>query len=166
MEPDRAPVMLWLYLLGVVTLLTIALRRVLRRQTPLDEELYSKKVAVEHVQSGVAWVRADGRIGSVNQSFANTFRCTPEQLRDQIWMTLFAEKDRERAREAYSQMLLAGIDSLECLGLRADGSMAWLNVRMVAVHDHHLRFAGHHCLIEDRTLVHQLEERLRLTEKA
>ena len=58
--------MLWLYLLGAVTGLSIALRRVLRRQKPLNDELYSTKVAVNHVQSGVAWVRADGKIGSIS----------------------------------------------------------------------------------------------------
>jgi PAS domain S-box-containing protein len=157
--------MFWLYLLAAVTVLGIALRRVLRRQTPLGDALYSKSVAVEHVHSGVAWVRADGKIGSVNQSFAMTFRCTPEQLKDQLWLTLLAENDRERARAAYSQMLLAGIDSLDCHGVRTDGSLAWLNVRMVAVHDHHMRFAGYHCLIEDRTHTRELEQRLALLEK-
>lgn len=157
--------MFWLYLLGAVTVLGIALRRVLRRQTPLDDALYSKTVAVEHVHSGVAWVRADGKIGTVNQSFAMIFRCTPDQLKDQLWLPLLAENDRDRARAAYSQMLLAGIDSLDCQGIRADGSLAWLNVRMVAVHDHHMRFAGYHCLIQDRTGTRELEERINALEK-
>ena len=51
---------LWFYLLGLSVLLVIALRRVLARQAPLSDELYSKTVAIEHVQSGVAWIRADG----------------------------------------------------------------------------------------------------------
>jgi PAS domain S-box-containing protein len=157
--------MFWLYLLALITVLTIALRRVLRRQTPLDDELYSKKVAVEHVQSGVAWVRQDGRIGSVNQSFAKTFRCLPENLTEQVWLTLIAEQDRERARNSYRQMLLAGIDSFECEGLQANGGAAFLNIRLVAVHDHHMRFAGHHCLIEDRTRTRELERRIGSLEK-
>ncbi len=156
--------MFWLYLLGLITVLVIALRRVKRRQAPLDNELYAKKVAVEHVQSGIAWVRLDGRIGSANQSFAKTFRCHPEQMIDQVWFTLMAETDRERAREAYSQMLLAGIDSFDCQGLRSDGSVVWLNVRLVAGHDQQMRFAGHHCLIEDRTREHELEQRVRQLE--
>ena len=61
---------LWLYLLGAVTVLVIALRRVLRRQAPLSDELYSKQVAIDHVHSGVAWVRADGTVGSVNPALA------------------------------------------------------------------------------------------------
>jgi PAS domain S-box-containing protein len=157
--------MFWLYLLALITVLTIALRRVLRRQKPLDDELYSKKVAVEHVQSGVAWVRQDGRIGSVNQSFAKTFRCLPEHLMEQVWVTLIAEHDRERARNAYSQMLLAGIDSFDCEGLQANGGAAFLNVRLVAVHDHSMRFAGHHLMIEDRTRIRELELRVNAMEK-
>jgi hypothetical protein len=30
----------------------------------------------------------------------------------------------------------------------------------VAVHDHRMRFAGHHCLIEDRTRLHELERQV------
>lgn len=158
--------MFWLYLLGLVTVLAIALRRVKRRQAPLDNELYAKKVAVEHVQSGIAWVRVDGRIGSANQSFAKAFRYHAEQLTDQLWLSLLAENDRERARQAYSQMLLAGIDSFDCQGLRADGGTAWLNVRLVAGHDQNMQFAGHHCLIEDRTREHELEQRILQLEQA
>src|SRR5580700_2358741 len=70
LELRNAPVMkLWLILLAVAVGLGIALRRVLRRQSPLNDELYSQQVAVAHVQSGVAWVRADLTFGSVNQSF-------------------------------------------------------------------------------------------------
>ncbi len=152
--------MLWLYLLGIATFLTIALRRVLRRQKPLDDELYSKTVAVEHVQSGVAWVRADGTFGSVNQSFARTFKLPPSQLAGQEWYKIFPRALHDQVREHYSQMLLMGAVSFDAPGERADGSKLWLNVRLVAVHDHHMRFVGHHCLIEDQTRVHELEQRL------
>jgi hypothetical protein len=64
--------MLWLYLLGAVTVLVIALRRVMQRQMPLSDELYSTKVAFDHLQSGVAWVRGDGTLGTVNSSLAAT----------------------------------------------------------------------------------------------
>jgi hypothetical protein len=33
-------------------------------------------------------------------------------------------------------------------------------VRLVCVHDHNMRFVGHHCLIEDRTHEHDLERLL------
>jgi hypothetical protein len=58
--------MFWLYLLGIVTFLFIVLRRVLRRQPPLSDELYIKKVAIDHVHSGVAWVPEDGKLGWMN----------------------------------------------------------------------------------------------------
>jgi len=158
--------MLWLYLLGLVTFLTIALRRVLRRQKPLAQELYSKKVVVDNVQSGVAWVRGDGLIGSMNQSFARIFGCPPEQLEDREWLTLVGEGDRERARKAYSQMLLGGVDSFDCQGLRADGSAASLNVRLVAGYDHEMHFTGHHYLVEDHSRTRELERQLSSMKKA
>lgn len=158
--------MLWLYLLGLVTLLTIALRRVLRRLKPLDDELYSKTVAIDHVQSGVAWVRADGTFGSVNQSFARTFNFAPRELIGQEWYKMFPPDLHDRIRNHYSEMLLMGTISFDAPGTRADGSPLWLNVRLVPVHDHHMRFAGHHCLVDDRTRVRELEEQLRKTVSA
>ncbi len=57
------------------------LRRVLRRQAPLSDELYSKQVAIDHVHSGVAWVRADGTLGSVNPALAEApMKTTPREL--------------------------------------------------------------------------------------
>ncbi|MBZ5601383.1 MAG: PAS domain-containing protein [Acidobacteriia bacterium] len=141
----------------MVTVLTIALRRVLRRQKPLDDELYSKNVAIELVQSGVAWVRADGTFGSTNQSFAKTLGVQPNQLVGQEWYKMFPPREHLRVKEAFSQMLLMGVTSLDALGSRPNGSTVWLNVRLVAVHDHGMRFVGHHCLIEDRTREHELE---------
>ena len=61
-----------MYLLGLSVLLYIALRRVLAQQAPLKDEVYMKNVAIEYVQSGVAWVRGDGTVRSVNQSLAST----------------------------------------------------------------------------------------------
>jgi PAS domain S-box-containing protein len=154
--------MLWLYLLAAVTVLSIALRRVLRRQKPLDDELYAKNVAVEHVQSGVAWVRADGTFGSVNQSFGKTLRSDARELLGQEWYKMFPPSEHSQIRECYSQMLLAGMASFDGPGLRVDGSRVWLSIRLVAVHDHHARFMGHHCLAEDRTRERELEDRVLL----
>ena len=151
---------LWLILLGVVTILVIALRRSKRRQAPLDDELYSKRVAVDYVQSGVAWVRADGTFGSVNQAFAQAFSKEPRDFAGQEWYKIFSPGDHARMRELYSQMILMGMVAFEAPGIRADGSSAWLNVRLVAVHDSHMRLVGHHCLIEDKTREHDLEEQI------
>src|SRR5258708_33391503 len=98
--------MLWLYLLGAVTALIIALRRVLRRQKPLDDELYSRRVAIDHVHSGVAWIRADGHVGTVNQAFASTVGALPKELTGQEWTLFFPQHERTGIREAYRQALL------------------------------------------------------------
>lgn len=153
--------MLWLYLLGLVTALVIVLRRVLRRQIPLDDELYSKKIAIEHVQSGVAWVRGDGTFGSVNQSFAQTLNSAPETMIGLEWYKMFPADEHDRVKESYSQMLLLGVYSWDCPGQRLDGSRAWLNVKLVAAHDHKMRLVGHYCLIWDRTRERELEEKVR-----
>lgn len=152
--------MFWLYLLAIVTVLGIVLRRVLARQKPLDDELFLKQVAIEHVQTGVAWVRKDSTIGSINHSFAATFRAAPNQLVGQQWLKMFPAEEHHRLRDAFSQALLGGMSSLDVAGARLDGSRVWANVRLIAVHNHKLRFVGHHCLIEDRTRERELEERL------
>ena len=84
--------MFWLYLLGLVTALTIALRRVLRRQRPLNDELYAKQVAIDRVKSGVAWVRADGTIGSVNPALATILNVAAADLIGRPWVEVFRKK--------------------------------------------------------------------------
>jgi PAS domain S-box-containing protein len=152
---------LWLYLLALVTFLTIALRRVLRRQIPLSDELHVKTVAIEHVHSGIAWVRQDGAIGSINASFAATLNAVPRELVGRDWYEIFSQQDRVRMKEAYSQMLLLGKANLEVHAKRTDGTYAGLEVLLVAQHDHKSRLIGHHCLAADRTRERLLEEQIR-----
>lgn len=153
--------MLWLYLLGAVTVLCIALRRVIHRQTPLSDELYSTKVAFDHLQSGVAWVRGDGTLGTINSSLAKTLSCEPTALIGRDWLDIFPKPEHDRVKEAYSRMLLLGLTEVETYGQRSDGTFAWLSVQLVSVHDHKMRFVGHHCLVLDSTRTHLLEERIK-----
>jgi PAS domain S-box-containing protein len=152
--------MLWLYLLGVVTLLIIVLRRVLRRQKPLTDELYSTRVAIDHVHSGVAWVRGDGTIGSANSSLSATLGIDNKALLGRDWLSLFPELERDHMREVYRQMLLIGKASVESKALRANATMAPVQVLLVAVHDHKTRLFGHYCLVEDCARERQLEEQV------
>ncbi|HML16010.1 MAG TPA: PAS domain-containing protein [Bryobacteraceae bacterium] len=152
--------MLWLYLLGLATFLTIALRRVRRRQKPLRDELYAKNVAIEHVHSGVAWVRKDNRIGSANLALTTLLHLTAGEILERDWRSIFALGERERVDDAYSQMLLAGKATINEAALGRHGETR-CSVLMVAVHDHKMRFIGHHCIVEDRTRERRLEERIR-----
>jgi len=151
---------LWLILLGVATVLTIALRRVRGRQAPLNDELYAKRVAVDYVLSGVAWVGADGIIASVNDCFVKTFRGAAADLAGREWYRVFRAEDERHVRDQYSQLMLRGVVDFEADGERGDRSLAHLRVRMVAVHDGQMRFAGHHLLIEDKTRERELERRV------
>jgi hypothetical protein len=81
------------------------------------------------------------------------------------WYKSFAPADRERIRESYSQMILGGMTSFEASVGRADGSSAWLNVRLVAVLDGKMRFLGHQCMTEDKTREHALEQQVRELEQ-
>jgi PAS domain-containing protein len=151
--------MLWLYLLAAVTVLVIALRRVLQRQAPLTDELYSSKVAVEHVYSGVAWVRQDGMVGSVNQALADEFGAKAEIL-DHEWYRMFPVGERPKVKEAYTQMLLAGIANVDTLIEPADGRHQPVHLRLIAMHDHKLRLVGHHCIIHDSSRERALERQI------
>jgi PAS domain S-box-containing protein len=155
----RSPA-LWLYLLAAVTVLVIALRRVLHRQEPLSDELYSKQVAIDHVHSGVTWVRSDGLVGSVNPALSKTVGMLPRELVGQPWEILFPQEERARLEEAYRQALLMGKTSIEMEAQRPDGTLAQVSVLLVAIHDHRSRFVGHYCLMEDRTHELELEEQL------
>lgn len=152
---------LWLYLLGAITILSIALRRVLHRQVPLSDELYSKQIAIDHVHSGVGWIRSDGTMGSVNPGLAKTLAAIPAEVAGKRWTSLFPAADCARVEEFYRQSLLMGKTSFETAGQRFDGTRARVEVLLVAVHDHRLRLIGHHILVHDRTRELELEERLK-----
>jgi PAS domain S-box-containing protein len=154
--------MLWLSLLAACDVLVISLRRVLRRQRPLTEALHLNQVAVEHVHSGAAWVRIDGKIGSVNQSLADSVAARPTDVIERDWLTLFAPDECGRVQDAYASMLLSGISSLETWVLRDDGMVRPVNVRLVAVHDHKTRLVGHHCMIRDESRERALEDQVQL----
>ena len=143
--------MFWLYLLGAVTFLIIVLRRVLRRQKPLTAEVNSSRVAIENAQSGVAWIGTDCKLASVNHSLADTLGVKQAKLMGANWTTLFAAEDSERVSEAYMRMLHHGKASFRACGCGPVGDPARLDVLLVAVHDHKLRFVGHNCLIRDCT---------------
>lgn len=151
---------LWVYMLGLSTLLYIALRRMKAHQAPLQDEVYLKNVAIEYVQSGVAWIRSDGSVGSTNQAMANTLNAAPRELVGMDWYGLFASQDRGRLQEAFSQMLLLGKATIDVHGCRMDGTYAWLELLMVAIHDHKMRFIGHHCLVADRSREKVLEQQI------
>jgi hypothetical protein len=153
--------MLWLYLLAAVTALCIALRRVLQRQTPLSDEPYSSNVAFDRLQSGVAWVRVDGTLGMVNASLAATLCADPAALVGRNWLDLFAKLDQDRAQESCTRMLLLGVTEFSAYAQRVDSTYAWLNVRLVAVHDHKMRYVGHHCLVLDLTHTRILGDRVK-----
>lgn len=155
----RSPA-LWLYLLAAVTCLVIILRRVLQRQAPLSDEIYAKQIVIDHVHSGVAWIRNDGTIGSVNPALAKTLGVIPRELVGSVWTNMFPLKERPRVEEAYRQALLMGKTSLEVQGQRFDNTLAQVSVLLVSVHDHKSRFIGHYCLMEDRTQVLELEAQI------
>jgi PAS domain S-box-containing protein len=151
---------LWLYLLGAVTFLIVALRRVLHRQIPLNDEIYSKQVAIDHVHSGVAWVRSDGRVGSINPALAKTLGLLPKELLGREWDTFFPLRDRPKVQEAYSQALLGGKATLVTEAERPDGTRARVRLLLVTIHDHKSRLVGHYCLMHDQTRELELEQQL------
>ncbi len=79
---------------------------------------------------------------------------------------MFPVDEHYRIRDSFSQALLSGMASLDLAGERVDGSRIWMNVRLIAVHDHKMRFVGHHCLIQDRTYERDLEEQVARLEAA
>lgn len=140
--------MLWLYLLGAVTVLGIAVRRLRRRQKPLDDQVFSHQVAIDNVRDGVAFVAADGRLQAVNPALADMLRTTQAELLGRPWLDMFARAEQGSVEEKYSQMLLAGRASMETSTIDANRRETPHELLLVAVHDHKMRFMGHHCIVE------------------
>lgn len=141
--------MLWLYILALATFLGIVVRRLLRRQKPLMDDLYYKRVAIDHVFDGVAWVTEGGRISYVNPSLARMLSLAPEQLHGKAWSEMFVPEERGRIHDAYSQMLLSGKAWLDVEVVDSRGAVTRRGLLIVAVHDHKMRLAGHHCILHD-----------------
>lgn len=140
--------MLWLYLLGIVTVLTIAVRRLWRRQKPLTDEVFSHRVAIDNVSSGVAWIPTSGELHTANPALADMLCTTQQELDGKNWMEIFPMSERPAVEEKFSQMLLAGRSSMEAPVRDSYGREILRNVVLVAVHDHKMRFMGHHCIVE------------------
>lgn len=164
---------MWIWFYGLSTLLGILYRRLWKKQAPLNNELTANRVAIEHVQSGIAWVKEDGVIGLVNPSLANSLSIRADKLEGGQWLDLFPVSERHRIQKAYSEALLAREMTLSTYLERADGSHAPINLCLVPVHDEKSQHLGHHCLILDLTRVedleqklHRLNEALRATEPA
>ncbi len=140
--------MLWLYLLGAVTVLAIAVRRLKQRQKPLDDQVFSHQVAIDNVRDGVAFVGTDGRFQQVNPALADMLRTTTPQLIGRDWMDIFPRSEHGDVEAKYSQMLLAGRSSMETLTLDSSRRESAHELLLIAVHDHKMRFMGHHCIVE------------------
>jgi PAS domain S-box-containing protein len=149
----------WLTLLGLLAILSVLLLRMPRRKTSQDEP-YVKRVAVEHLTSGVAWVGSDEKIRAVNPAMADSLEVGTGDLAGHDWCDLFVPSDREGVRQAYTQMLLTGRASVKARGVRLSGTHIWFDVLLLAVHDGKMRFIGHHCLTSDRSREQELEERI------
>jgi PAS domain S-box-containing protein len=152
--------MLWLSFLAAVTILALVLREVLLPQIRPRGDRYSNRVAIDYLNTGVAWVGPDDKICAVNAALPRVLEAAEEDLVGHNWYEMFVPEDRERVREAVRQMLLTGKASVEARGVRPNGAVAWLELSLVAVHDHKARLLGLHCLAEDRTRQHELEERV------
>jgi PAS domain S-box-containing protein len=152
--------MFWLYLLGLTTFLAIVVRRLVRRQKPLIDDLYAKRLAIEHVHDGVAWVTPAGRIGYLNPALARMLDVTAEQLQGRPWFEMFTPAERGRMQQAYSQMLLAGKATLDARMVDSRGTVSVRGLLIVAVHDHKMRLAGHHCILNDEAKEERAEGQL------
>ena len=108
---------------------------------------------------------ASGNIGrrtaeKVIQSGAETVLLSrnPEKLADGsvTWFgfnaDITARKKSEdilkQSEEKFSKMLLAGRASMEAITRDSYGRATPRNLVLVAVHDHKMRFMGHHCIVE------------------
>ncbi len=151
---------MWIWFYGLSTLLGILYRRLWLKQAPLNNELNANRVAIEHVQSGIAWVNADGAIGLVNPSLADSLSIRGDKLEGRNWVELFPISERHRIQNAYGQSLLAREFALSTYLERADGTHAPIDLRLVPVHDEKSQHLGHHCLILDLTRVENLEQKL------
>jgi hypothetical protein len=84
----------------------------------------------------------------------------PEQLQGRSWLEIFASSERGRMQQAYRQMLLAGRATLNARVVDSQGTVTVRGLLIVAVHDHKMRLAGHHCILNDQVREERAAEQL------
>jgi PAS domain-containing protein len=105
-------------------------------------------------------VTDSGRIGYLNPALARMLEVAPEQLKGRSWYDMFAPGERSRVQDAYSQMLLAGMATLDARIVDSGGTVKLRSLLMVAVHDHKMRLAGHHCILHECAAEERSEKEL------
>ena len=155
---------LWLYLLGAVTFLVVVLRRVLHRHgsTERRDLLGRSKSRIDHVHSGVAWVRADGMVGSVNPALATTLRIFRGSCWEGNGKISSLPGSPEGAKGATARHCSDGQGNSARKRTRNGRMARWRrsDVLLVTIHDHKSRLVGHYCLMEDRSRELELEQQV------
>ena len=100
------------------------------------------------------------KINYLNPALAQMLDVAAEQLQGRSWLELFAPSERSRIQEAYSQMLLAGRATLDARVVDSQGTVSVRGLLIVAVHDHKMRLAGHHCILNDQARDERAAEQL------
>jgi diguanylate cyclase (GGDEF)-like protein/PAS domain S-box-containing protein len=128
------------------------------------EETVARLAATNHVLAnsveGIAQFDADGKILSVNSSFAELHGYDVETLMGYHWRTLISPEDHDRVIEAIADMQLRQKSHCEVRGARRDGSFFFEEIVIVAAHDTENNVASGHWFTKDISQRKKLESQI------
>jgi diguanylate cyclase (GGDEF)-like protein/PAS domain S-box-containing protein len=134
-----------------------------RKNQDLEEtvnRLAAMNHILEHSVEGIAEFDADGRIVSLNASFAEMHGYDADTLRGFHWQTLVAPEDQETLTDAFTKMTDSGKAQCEVCGRKRDGSLFHEEVVIVGSTDADKRAGGCHWFTKDISERKNLESRI------
>jgi PAS domain S-box-containing protein len=136
------------------------LKQQITERQQVEEERRTLSLALENAVEGIAHLDVDGRYVAVNSAYASRIGYTPEEMIGMDWQLTVHDRDLERMRLAYQQMLANGKVEVEARGVCKDGSVFYKQLVMITSYDSQKNRTGHYCFMKDVTERKQMEEAL------
>ena len=114
-----------------------------------EEELRNQNKALESAVVGISQLDTFGDYLKVNPAYAELLGYQPEELTGTQWKQTVHPEDREKATNAYEQMLLCNKAEVEIRAVRKDDSVFDQKLVMVKAYDSEQKFSGHYGFMKD-----------------
>ncbi|MFN6945677.1 MAG: PAS domain-containing protein, partial [Cytophagaceae bacterium] len=129
-----------------------------------EESIRQLNESLKHTIEGIALLDLAGTFTSVNKSFANVFQYYTEDLIGMDWRSIIYQDDLLIAEKALRELDNHSKTSFEIRGFRKDGTIAFIDITMVANISRHGKCIGYYSFIRDITERKKAEESIRHNE--
>lgn len=130
-------------------------------QTQQQQELSDLNMALQNAVEGIARLDLRGAYLSANLAYGNMLGYDAEELTGKNWLVTVHDRDRNRARAAYQELLLHGKVEIELRCLRKGGTDFHAGMVMISSFNPKHEITGHYCFIKDISDRKESESRIK-----